>query len=596
MHKILQYTDVFWSEVKYCASLSWHASKKYTVIRLIVMITGVVMPYFSLALSKLLLDSLVQVNESSGAFVLSLVCLIAFLEVIQVVLSNLAQYAQELHNEMIDREIQTVLLRKNLSVDIEFFDSPDRMDAVQANYSNAAAINNIIWGIFNFLSNIISLLTAFMMLQRLSPLFSIVVCLCAIPTAYYQRKYAQKNHEWIYATACDRRQLNYISELSLSKASGYEIRLYQIGDYLLKRYQTIRLSLYASRKKLLKEKTVKICFWLMLPELCSAAMLLVITQGILNHTNTIGDYMLYSGLLVSMVSAVLGTVESAAAIYNDKLKLDSFRQFIRQPNAVQDKGKRELTYCDMIEFRNVVFGYPGTNKNILDGISFKIRQGEKVCIVGYNGTGKSTLIKLLLRFYDPVSGSVLVNGYDIKEYTLKSLRACFSAFFQQFDKYAFSLKENIVLSNLMKKPHEEELYAILDAVGARKIVESAPKGLESSLSKMFDPEGIELSIGETQKIVLARTVFRESPVVLLDEPSSALDPVAEVHFFEEMQNLFQGHTVIFTSHRLSIVHLADRIMMLENGKIIEDGCHIELMKKNGSYAKLYKIQADKYRD
>ena len=391
------------------------------------------------------------------------------------------------------------------------------------------------------------------------------------------------------------RKMHYVQSLASNKIFASDIRLFDLREYLVKRYQDIWHLLLYGRKKLLKQQLAVTLTTELLPEVLIFAILVLITRNIFVGLNTVGDYMLYSGLLATMARSLSYAIDAIASIYEDKLKIDTIKKFEARTNSVPDTGTKELGGDLEIEFRGVSFKYPKTERMILNDLSFRVSPQEKICLIGINGVGKSTIIKLLLRFYDVTGGSIIVNGFDIKEYSLNSLRRCFSTFFQQYDKYAFSLRENIGISDLSRLDEGDAgVMEALKKVDGLPLLMKGAHGLDTSLSRFYDPNGMELSGGEAQKIALARTIYRDCRMIIFDEPSSSLDPVSEAALFENMKLLFKGKSALFTSHRLSIVHLADRIFMLEDGRVTESGSHKELMKLDGEYAKLYILQSKKY--
>ena len=247
-----------------------------------------------------------------------------------------------------------------------------------------------------------------------------------------------------------------------------------------------------------------------------------------------------------------------------------------------------------IEFCDVSFHYPNSGQNVLEHCSFKLRWDECVGLVGLNGSGKSTLVKLLCRFYDPTEGKILLDGVDYREYDIHALRALFGVLFQDYVKYSLSLRENVALADVTRMKDDASIINACRKSRASEFIESWEKGLEENMTRRFDPEGRELSGGQWQRISLARAFFKDAPIVLLDEPSAALDPVAENTIFQDFYRLSKNKSSVLISHRLSNIVLADRILVLEDGHIIEQGSHEELMKRNGRYARLFSLQAQKY--
>ena len=245
----------------------------------------------------------------------------------------------------------------------------------------------------------------------------------------------------------------------------------------------------------------------------------------------------------------------------------------------------------MLELKNIKKTFDGVT--VLDHVDFSVEDGEIVSILGSSGSGKTTLVKLLLRLYDPTEGEVTLNGKSAKDYRLSSWRDLFGCVFQDFKLFSLSVKEN-VLHRLPRDGDDERVTEALKESGAWQKIETLEHGIESTMTREFDDEGVNLSIGEQQKVSLARIFAEKTPFVVLDEPSSALDPIAEHKMFENMIKATEGRSVIFISHRLSSAVLADRVYMMEDGEIIEEGSHRELMEKNGKYAEMFRLQAKNY--
>jgi len=367
-----------------------------------------------------------------------------------------------------------------------------------------------------------------------------------------------------------------------------------------------------------------------------------IAFGVLAGVNTVGDYALFTGLAGQLWGSISMFSSSSLQIYDNKLKIENIKRLDTFENKVLDNGLLVLDEVESIRFDNVCFAYPvavsklptpgsashplpgkGANPGdvavapALDGVSFTLRKDEKVVLVGLNGSGKSTLIKLLLRMYEPDKGVIYINGVDIREYKLAELRKNFSVYFQEMGNYNFTLRENFGITrayyedNMDGIPHQvplhplgrddvedEQIISALKAAAAHDILDKAfaanGKGLDTNLTRQFDPQGIELSGGQHQKLALARALYRPHTALILDEPSSNLDPKAEHEIFKNLTELTNGKMTIFTSHRLSNVSLADRILVLERGRLIEDGTQEQLIKNKHRYAELFMYQKEKY--
>ena len=588
--------SLFFSAIRYCISLSWRTSKYYTLARFASSLILSFLPFVSLFMSKQLLDILTDRIQESQYF-LSVIVLLLALSIVglfNVVISKASAYITNIHNDAMQHLIQMEIIKKSAGVDIDYFDLPDRMDILQAAKAGMVTLPNIVWNLTSGISSSISLASAFVLLAKESCLFAILITVLSLPYTIYTQKYAKSIYKWRLSHIVDNRNLSYIQNLAGSKSFAFDIRLFDICHYLVDRYKAIWVDLLSEEKSLLKRKTTILTITGILPQISVFLILVNVTKGIFKGVNSVGDYLLYSGLLASLTHNLANSIDAFSGIYEDKLKIESVRRFQETASSIPDDGKLILDNIGTIEFRNVYFRYPQSDVFAINNMSFRIKQGEHICIVGQNGSGKSTIIKLLLRFYDITDGEILINETDIKSYTLKSLRRNFSCLFQQYDVLSFSLRENIIISDINQDCKDSIVTDMLKKVGANNVLEKANYNLDIMLSRLLDSNGLELSGGECQKIALARTVYRACSVLVLDEPSAALDPLAEASLFSELHEIMNKKIGIFTTHRMNTVHLADRILLLENGMIAEDGSHQELMVRNGIYAKLYKLQAERY--
>jgi ATP-binding cassette subfamily B protein len=308
---------------------------------------------------------------------------------------------------------------------------------------------------------------------------------------------------------------------------------------------------------------------------------------------TMGDCLIVLNS-ISSISYALSTMVQYLAEFNEHaLYIEDVRYFLAyEPTIKEDPTAPEAESGD-VEFKNVSFKYEGAERESLRDINFRIADGERIALVGRNGSGKTTLVKLLLRLYDPTEGEVTLNGKSAKDYRLSSWRALFGSVFQDFKLFSLSVKENVVL-RLPRDGDDERVTEALKESGVWQKIETLEHGIDSTMTREFDDEGVNLSIGEQQKVSLARIFAEKTPFVVLDEPSSALDPIAEHKMFENMIKATEGRSVIFISHRLSSAVLADRVYMMEDGRIIEEGTHHELMEMNGKYAEMFRLQAKNY--
>ena len=300
---------------------------------------------------------------------------------------------------------------------------------------------------------------------------------------------------------------------------------------------------------------------------------------------------LFHNLYNSTVSLIRIISSSNAAF----VRLNAVKEFINQKPMVQKNGVLTLDKIQKIEFSHVYFRYPGKENYVLEDCSFTMEAGQQIGLVGENGCGKSTIVKLILRLYDVEEGEILLNGIDIMEYDIEKYRAMFSVLFQDFIKYSFTLRENVSLSDIEKSDNDERIKDALSKSEMSELVSTWDKGLETPLTRSFEPDGKELSGGQWQRIALSRVFFADRDFVILDEPSASLDVFAEEKIFHQFQQLSGNRSSIIISHRLSSIVAAGKILVLKNGRILEQGKHKELLSKNGYYSELFYAQAQSYR-
>ena len=306
----------------------------------------------------------------------------------------------------------------------------------------------------------------------------------------------------------------------------------------------------------------------------------------------VGDCLVVLGSIGSISRSINNVIQNLADFREQAHFINDVRYFLDYEPALADGDKEMPADPQVIEIKDLSFRYEGAKQDALKHINMTLHKGERIALVGANGSGKTTLVKMLLRLYDPTRGQVTVDGTDVRDLPIAAYRGAFSSVFQDFKIFSATVRQNVTLSP--EAADDEAVITALKEAGIYDKVESFEKGIDTVLTREFDDKGENLSVGEAQKVSLARVFYRNTPFVILDEPSSALDPIAEYTMFENMMRATEGRGVIFISHRLSSAVLADRVLLMENGEITESGTHAELMEKNGTYAAMFRRQAENY--
>jgi ATP-binding cassette, subfamily B, bacterial len=424
-----------------------------------------------------------------------------------------------------------------------------------------------------------------------------------IPAFFSSARYGWRGYQRQRRQSPERRKLAYFVNVMTVDTYNKEIKLFNLGNYFIKQFKSLANKLYEENKGLLVSRYLANFGWSSLTGIANSAIYLYVAiQAVLGRI-TIGGLSLYTQSAVQVGQSFQGFLGGVSSMYESNLYISMLFEFLEyQPKIVspplaEQASIQKETKGLSIEFRNVTFTYPDKDPETqaaLCNVSFKVNAGEAIALVGRNGAGKTTIVKLLTRLYDPDSGEVLLGGRNVKEYDLDELRAQVGVIFQDYVNYYLTARENIGVGRVDDIENHDLVTSAAHKSGANIAIERLDKGYETMLGRWFQ-QGAQLSGGEWQKIALARAFMRDARVLILDEPTSALDAQAEYEIFQQFRQLTQGKTAFFISHRFSTVRLADRIFVLENGGILESGSHEELIELDGRYAELFNLQAEAYR-
>lgn len=520
--------------------------------------------------------------------------------ILSSVVSNAYNAFLSISGEKVANHIRIRIITKAKSIDISQFDLPEFYEKFE-NASREASFRpiQILSSTFTMISNLISMISFIIVLVTLNPLAPVIIFLISLPAAIIKFVYGRKNFLYMRRRSKDRRQMEYYSHLMTNKDIVKEVRLFNLSDTFIGKFKAIFKKYFKGLKSLiLRENTWHIIIAIATAFVNAALFVYVGIKAINDGDFKIGDYSYYVAALNSIISCVGAIVAASATVYQGTLFIENVIEFDRlEPQIVPTQTpaldvKRHIGHT--IEFKNVSFAYPGTDKLVLKNVSFTLDKGTTTVLVGLNGAGKTTIIKLLTRLYDPTDGVILLDGEDLRKYDTTQLYSIFGTIFQDFGKYAVSVEENIYYGDIEKGLIDEEVQLAASKSGASEYIDKLPDGYKTKLIRFFDEDATDLSIGQWQKLSVARAFYSDSDILILDEPTASLDAIAEQQIFKQFEELTENKTSIFVSHRLSSATTADKIIVLEYGEIIEEGNHKSLMDAKGKYYDLFTTQAKRY--
>jgi ATP-binding cassette subfamily B protein len=567
-------------------------------------VIGAVLPAAQAWVGKLIVDGVVasidgRVDPQAGLRAVLPWLLIEFgLVVVQAGNGQARSLAEHILHSRLNLAINSRIIQKALELDLAHFENPEYYDKLQnarreADWRGLQIVN----GGFYLIQNVITLFSFAALLLRFSPWLAVVLFAATIPAFIAQSHFAELTFRVITWRAPESRKLSYLEYLLTDYDSVKEVKLFGLGDPLLGRYANLFWKFLSEDQAIARRRSFASVGWGLLATLSYYGSYAWIVWKAVGRAITLGDMTLYLGIFRSSQGTFEAIFYGISELYENGLFMSNLFSFLElKPQMVVPERPIPLPrpIRTGFQFRNVSFRYPGQSAWALRDVNLEIRPGEKIALVGPNGAGKTTLIKLLTRLYDPTEGEILLDGRDLRDYDPRRLRDLVGVIFQDFVRYHLTAAENIGFGQIEALEDRPRIERAAVKSGADAVIEGLPDRYETTLGRWFS-NGRDLSGGEWQKIALGRAFMRDCEMLVLDEPTAALDAQNELRVFQQFRELTADRMAVLISHRFSTVRMADRIYVVEEGRLTESGTHHELLATGGTYARLFTLQAESYR-
>ena len=583
----------------------WQVTPGYFAISCTIMVVTALIPAAIIYMTKVIVDGVLEAASGGGHWtdLVTPVAVVFALWLVETLLGAVSSLVQTMLGERVQFSAQELVVEKAGSLDIAFFENATFYDQLRHAQDQLYQVTGIVWTSISLVRSGVGLTAMAGLLTILHPFAIVVLVVTVLPSllmqGFFARLYFDFDTQWVR----NYRMLDYLKKLLTARDSAKEIRIFTLKDTLVTRFRSLRQSQLAAHLRMLL-RLMRVRTGLDVVSLAGVASIwaYAVYQAALARI-TIGDLTLVFNAAQQARSQLNALVGSGGQVYEGALFATRFFDLLdKDPRSVEaaltappaSPASMPVPLTRGIEFRNVSFKYPGTDKWILRDVSFEVPVRSRVAIVGENGAGKTTLVKLLARLYDPVEGEILFDGRDLREFDLAEVRRDVAVVFQDFFRYDLSAADNVGFGEVRALEDRDRIEAAAKQAGAHDTIEALPKGYDTVLGRTFD-EGVDLSGGEWQHLAISRAFLSDAQILILDEPTAALDAFREHRLYEQVAELSANKTVVFISHRFSTVRMADLIVVVEDGGVSELGDHETLIGRNGKYAAMFNAQAARYR-
>jgi len=578
--------------------LVWVAARRWTLAWAALLVVRGLLPVVTVYLSRTVVNALAETVGSGGDWdtvsrALTPVLLLAAVTLASRILGSISSWVRSAQSELVQDYIQGLIHQQSITLDLAFYESPDYYDRLHRARSEAAYRPlSLLESSGSLIQNGITLVAMAAVLMHFGLWLPLVLVVSALPAFFVLLHYNRRERAWVVRTTPDQRRIWYYDWILTAAQSAAEIRLLHIGPHFKDVYQALRARLRGERLALARDRILSgLAAGVIALAVPGVALGWLIWQAVQGHF-TLGDLALFYQAFEQGQGLLRSLLDNLGQIYGNLLFVQDLFEFLAlQPQVVDapEPLPAPTPLRDGIRFEGVTFRYPGSERLALRELDLFVPAGQIVAVVGPNGAGKSTIIKLLCRLYDPDGGRITLDGVDLRGLRLEEARRLVTVLMQEPVRYSGSVAENIAMGDLGRTASRSEIAAAAEAAGAAEVVARLPQGYDTLLGKWF-AGGTDLSVGEWQRVALARAFLRRAPIIILDEPTSAMDSWAEAAWMERFAALADGRTALLITHRFTTAMRADLIYVMEEGRIVERGSHDELLALGGRYAASWQAQ------
>ena len=578
----------------------WEAGPHVVVASLVMQVLSALIPIGIAAVSAAIIGEVASVVNGHQSLAPKFWWLVAAefaLALVGSILSRTIDYCDSVLADKFIRHVSIKVMDHASKLDLETYEDPDFYDKLERARVQATDRVSMIQAVGRALQQFVTAVTFSVSICLFSPWILLLLVIGVLPAFIGESHFAFLGYSLRFQQTPARRQIDYLRVLGASKESAKELKLFGLSKYLTNRYARLSDEIYTQNVSLSKRRLLATSLFSLLSASAYYGAYAFVIYWTVNGHLSLPSLVYLAAAIAGASNNIQQVFSSFTSIADQALFLTDFLNLFRlepklksKPNAIPAPRPIRQGF----EFDNVTFSYPGTTRPVLDSLDLRIEPGQRIALVGENGQGKTTLVKLITRLYDPTSGRILLDGVDLRDYDLEDLHREIAVIFQDFMRYEMTGRENIAMGKIEEVDNFSRLSAAARKSLADAVIGRLPRHYDQMLGRRFEG-GVDLSGGEWQKIALARAYLRDAQLLILDEPTAALDARSEREVFERFSELTIGKTALLISHRFSTVRMADRILVLEGGKIVEDGCHSQLMARGERYSKMFELQAASYR-